>query len=96
MNPPNEPGHQVQQPMYNEPPQQQPEGVPPGGQQYMPLSELQVSTPTLCRVSLDQPQEQLALGPDDHVLDSVYNYQLDTWEALVIVQPREDEDEDDE
>jgi len=53
-----------------------------------------VSTPTLLRVTLGRPGEEIPLGPDDYVLDSVYNYQLDAWEALVIVQPREADDED--
>jgi hypothetical protein len=73
-------------------------GAPAEGTQPQPISEMSVSTPTLRWVSIDHPGTQIPLGPDDYVLDSVYNHQVDAWEVLVLVQPAEepDEDEDDE
>lgn len=65
-----------------------------GGQQPQPIAEMTVSTPTLQRVTMDHPQMQLPLGPDDHVLNTVYNPQIDAWEVLVIVQPDEEDDEE--
>jgi hypothetical protein len=71
-------------------------GTPSEGRQRQPISEMMVSTPTLRRVSIDHPQAQIPLGPDDYVLDSVYNHQIDTWEVLVLVQPREEEEGEEE
>lgn len=105
MPPYNQPTRQTEQPMHGGPPSGQPEGPPPEGgpppgvQQPQPISEMTVSTPTLRWISIGHPGEQIPIGPDDYVLDSVYNHQIDAWEVLVIVQPREaeaDEKEDDE
>lgn len=98
MNPPNKPSRQIEQPTHSgPPPQQQPAGPPPREvKQFQPIMEMEVSSPTLRRVSMDHLQDQLPIGPDDYVLNSVYNHQLDAWEVLVIVQPREDEEADTE
>jgi hypothetical protein len=82
MNPDNPVGRQVEQ---------QAQGRPPGGaREPDPISEMTVSTPTLLWISMDRPLEQIPLGPDDHVLDSNFNHQIDAWEVLVIVQPDEE------
>jgi hypothetical protein len=62
-----------------------------GAQQAPPISEMSVSSPTLRWVSIGHPQDAVPLGPDDYVLDSVFHPQMNTWEVLVLVQPREDE-----
>lgn len=53
-----------------------------------------MATPTLRWVSIGHPSEQVPIGPDDYVLDSLYNYQIDAWEVLVIVQPDDADDRD--
>lgn len=55
-----------------------------------------MSTPTLRWVSIETLQDQVPIGPDDYVLNSFYNQQIDAWEALVVVQPRGDEEEEEE
>lgn len=77
------------------------EGAPPGSgyqstvQQAPPVSQMDVPTPTLRWISIGHPQEQIPIGEDDYVLQSVFNHQIDAWEILVLVQPEEgDEDEE--
>lgn len=70
-------------------PQRAQQGVP----EPMTVEEMTVATPTLRRISMDQPNEQLPVGEDDYVLDSVYNHQIDAWEVLVLVQPPRTDEE---
>lgn len=75
------------------------QGAPAPARQPDRLREMDISSPTLVRVSIAQPDGRVTLGPDDRVLDSLYNQQFDRWEALVVLQPREeseDADEDDD
>ncbi|NHN42734.1 hypothetical protein G9C85_13995 [Halorubellus sp. JP-L1] len=74
---------------------------PPGTQQQAapqttPIEEMDVDSPTLRWVSIEHPQDAVPIGPDDYVLESVFNPGIDAWEALVLVQPRESEDEDED
>lgn len=55
-----------------------------------------MSTPTLRRVSIGGPGEQVPLGEDDYVLDSYYDPQRDAWTVLVLVQPTDPEDDETE
>jgi len=55
------------------------------------IEEFSVSTPTLRWVALETFGEQVPLGPNDHVLDSVYNHHVDAWQILVLLQPTEEE-----
>lgn len=71
-------------------------GYPQGAQQRGPVSEMAVETPTLRWVSIGHPAEDVPIGPDDYVLDSVYNPGTDAWEVLVIVQPGDDGDGDED
>lgn len=81
-------------------------GMPPevhpesGGQatvgQRKPISEMSVSTPTLRWISIPHPQEQVPIGTDDYVLDSSYNPSMDAWEVLVLIQPDETDEEEEE
>ena len=74
------------------PPTQPPEGGQPRGPpQPESISEMDVSAPTLQRVTIGHPQERVPIGPEDYVLNSIYNYQTNTWEILVLLQPRESE-----
>jgi hypothetical protein len=50
---------------------------------------MSVSTPTLRWVTVGSLQEQVAIGQDDHVLDSVFDPQRGVWSVLVLVQPTE-------
>lgn len=65
-------------------------------EQLPPISEMSVSTPTLQWVSIGHPQEQIPIGPDDYVLSCEFNHNMDAWEVLIIVQPTEAEEDDDE
>ena len=70
---------------------------PPGPQQQAaaqptPIGEMDVDSPTLRWVSIEHPQDAVPIGPDDYVLESVFNPGIDAWEVLVLVQPREGED----
>jgi hypothetical protein len=71
----------------------------PGGRVQQPqrISEMDVSTPTLRWVTVSGPMDQVPLGVDDYVIDSVYDPQAAAWSVLVLVQPGEqaemDEDE---
>lgn len=101
MNPYNPPGSQAE-PSHRSQFQEQQQAYGPSTasqppddvQEPQPISEMTVSTPTLRWVSIDHPAAQVPLGPDDYVLNSVYNPQLDAWEVLVIVQPRDEEGDD--
>ncbi|MFC7177070.1 hypothetical protein [Halosegnis marinus] len=83
-------GRQPTQGSFTQAPEQQAAGTG----EPMPVAEMSVSTPTLRRVSMNYPNEQLPLGENDYVLESVYNPQLDAWEALVLVRPEDDEGSD--
>jgi hypothetical protein len=98
MEPYNQPGWQSEQSTQGGFQQGQSEQVPPADApvEEEPISEMVVSTPTLRWVSIDHPQTRIPLGPDDYVLDSVYNHQIDAWEVLVLVEPREQEASEDE
>lgn len=75
-------------------------GHTPGGQSQeverrQPPAAQDVQTPTLRLISVGR-REDVPLGPKDRVLDSTYDHQRDTWEALVVVLPRESESTADE
>lgn len=75
-------------------------GPPPQGefggttQQVPEVSASRPTTPTLRWVSIEHRQDQVPIGPEDHVLNSVYNAQADAWDVLVVVQPGETEEAD--
>lgn len=75
-------------------------GHPSGGraqdvERRQPPAAQDVPTPTLRWISVGR-HEDVPLGPKDRVLNSTYDPQRDTWEALVVVLPRESESEADE
>lgn len=102
MDPPNYPGREREQMMQNDPQRRSRGRAPTGGtpqsepQGAQPLSEMTVTTPTVCRVTMDHPQARLPIGPSDYVLNSVYDHQRDAWEVVVLVQPNEAEEEAEE
>lgn len=65
-------------------------------QQPAPVFEMDVTSPTLRWVSIQHPQQPIPIGDDDYVLDSFFNVQYNTWEVLVLVEPGEEPDADDE
>lgn len=103
MAPHDQPGRPAGQPAQSSRPIEQTGGATPGSgqhgavQQAPPVSEMTVSTPTLRWISIGHPQEQVPIGENDYVIESVFNPQMDSWEVLVLLQPGEtDEDEDEE
>jgi hypothetical protein len=91
---------------HGQPPMQgghsQPETMQPPGTEReapagpTPIGEMAVDSPTLRWACIEHPEEAVEIGPDDYVLESVFNPGRDAWEVLVLVQPREDEEEDDD
>ena len=102
MTPYEQPGRPTDQPMQSNRPAGGADRIPPGGgqqgavQQMPPVSEMSVSTPTVRWITIDHPRDQVTLGEDDYVLQSVFNHQRDAWEVLVLVQPRESDEEEEE
>lgn len=76
------------------PPETSPPKTSPPEAEHRPAApaEMDVSTPTLRWISLTDPQDTVALGEQDYVLDSVFNMQYGSWEVLVLVQPTETEE----
>ncbi|MFB6164618.1 MAG: hypothetical protein ABEJ31_05615 [Haloarculaceae archaeon] len=68
-------------------PQQRPPGA--GRQQARAPADQQVQSPTLQWVSISSPNQGVALGEEDRVLEAYYDPQRRSWEALVVVLPRE-------
>ena len=59
-----------------------------------PIGEMSVDSPTLRWVSIDRPGASVPIGSDDYVLESVFNPGIDAWEVLVLVEPRETEEDE--
>lgn len=55
-----------------------------------------IDSPCLEWVTIDHPDEMYVLADDDYVLDTYFNPEYDAWEALVLLRPGEEDDEDDE
>jgi len=71
-------------------------GTDQGGTAATPIGEMSVDSPTLRWVSIERPGASVPIGPDDYVLESVFNPGIDAWEVLVLVEPREAEEDEDE
>lgn len=63
--------------------------------EYIPVEPFRddLDSPCLEWITVAHPDDVYLLQQDDHVLDSYYNPEYDTWEALVLLNPETEEAE---
>lgn len=52
----------------------------------------ELDAPCLEWITIEHPDEMYMLGEDDYVLDTHFNAEYDTWEALVLLRPETGEE----
>lgn len=58
------------------------------------ITDIDITKPTLTWLQCTQPHQPVSIQDDDRVLDSRFNPQLDCWEILVMIMPREEREAD--